>query len=77
MDALLAVLNELGVPVSIVESINVDDPSVEIDRSQLPMLPYIKICDTELTGFISDESIRIAVLNLAMKACYPDFLKNY
>ncbi|MGY5878700.1 MAG: PAS domain S-box protein [Candidatus Thorarchaeota archaeon] len=74
MDTLLAVLNELGVPISIVESINVDDPSVEVDRSKLPMLPYIKICDTELTGFISDESIRSAVLNLAMKDCYPDFL---
>ena len=74
MDTLLAVLNELGVPVSIVESINVDDPSANIDRSELPMLPYIKICNTELTGFISDESIRSAVLNLAMKDCYPDFL---
>jgi len=74
MDTLLAVLSELGVPLSIVESINVDDPSVEIDRTELPMLPFIKICDVELTGFISDESIRSAVLNLAMKKCYPDFL---
>ncbi|TFH10457.1 MAG: PAS domain S-box protein [Candidatus Thorarchaeota archaeon] len=74
MDTLLAVLNELGVPVSIVESINVDEPSAGIDKSQLPMLPFIKICDTELTGFISDESIRSAVLNLAMKDCYPDFV---
>ena len=74
MDTLLSVLNELGVPPSIVESINVDDPSVGIDRTELPMLPFIKICDAELTGFISDEAIRSAVLNLAMKSCYPDFL---
>jgi len=73
-DTLVAVLNEIGVPVSIVESINVDDPSAEINRSKLPMLPSIKICDTELTGFISDESIRNAVLNLALKKCYPGFL---
>jgi hypothetical protein len=38
------------------------------------MLPFIKICDQKLTGFISDEAIRSAVLNLAMKDCYPDFL---
>jgi signal transduction histidine kinase len=74
MDTLLDVLNELGVPPSIVESINVDDPSLEINRTELPMLPFIKLCDVELTGFVSDESIRSAVLNLAMKNCYPDFL---
>lgn len=74
MDILIAVLDELGVPRSIVEELNVDNPSVGIDRAELPMLPYIKICDEELTGFISDEAIRSAVLNLAMKNCYPDFL---
>jgi len=74
MDTLILVLDELGVPHTIVESLDVDDPSVDIDRTQLPMLPYIKICDIELTGFISDEAIRSAVLNLAMKNCYPDFL---
>ncbi|MGY5859731.1 MAG: PAS domain-containing sensor histidine kinase [Candidatus Thorarchaeota archaeon] len=74
MDTLLAVLSELGVPPTIVESINVDDPSADVDRRDLPMLPFIKICDVELSGFISDESIRSAVLNLAMKNCYPDFL---
>ena len=74
MDTLLLVLNELGIPQTIVESIDVDNPSVGIDRAQLPMLPFIKICDTELTGFISDEALRNAVLNLAMKKCYPDFL---
>lgn len=74
MDTLLAVLSELGVPPAIIESIDVDDPSVDVDRSELPMLPFIRICDVELTGFISDESIRSAVLNLAMKNCYPDFL---
>ncbi len=73
-EILLSVLNELGVPSSIVETINVDDPSVGIEADELPILPFIKICDTELSGFISDESVRSAVLNLAMKSCYPDFL---
>ena len=74
METLLSVLDELGVPPSIVESLNVDDPSVGITREEMPMLPFIKICDAELSGFISDEAIRSAVLNLAMKSCYPDFL---
>lgn len=74
METLLSVLDELGVPPSIVESINVDAPSVDIKPEELPMLPFIRICDTELSGFISDEAVRSAVLNLAMKSCYPDFL---
>jgi PAS domain S-box-containing protein len=73
METLLNVLNELGVPKSIVEEFNVDNPSAGVNRDELPMLPFIKICETELTGFISDEAIRSAVLNLAVKNCYPDF----
>jgi len=74
METLLSVLNEQGVPPSMVESINVDDPSAGIDREEMPMLPFIKICDEELSGFISDESIRSAVAKLAMMHCYPDFI---
>jgi len=74
METLLMVLDELNVPRTIVEEINVDDPSKEVDRSELPMLPFIKICEEELTGFIADEAIRNAVLSLALKNCYPDFL---
>jgi PAS domain S-box-containing protein len=74
METLLNVLDELGVQRTIVEELNVDDPSVSVDRDELPMLPYIKICEEELTGFISEEAIRNAVLSLAVKSCYPDFL---
>jgi PAS domain S-box-containing protein len=74
METLLNVLDELSVPRTIVEELNVDDPSVGVNRDELPMLPYIKICDEELTGFISEETIRNAVLSLAAKSCYPDFV---
>ncbi|TFG34667.1 PAS domain S-box protein [Candidatus Thorarchaeota archaeon] len=73
-NTMISVLDELNVPRSIVEVINVDDPNAVVDKTDLPMVPLIKICDHELTGFISEESIRSAVLNLAMKNCYPDFL---
>ncbi len=73
-ETLMSVLDQLSVPRSIVELINVDDPTAAIAKDSLPMVPYIKICDEELTGFISEESIRSAILTLAMKNCYPDFL---
>lgn len=73
-DVLMNILDELSVPKYIVELINVDDPTVNIDRTNMPVVPFIKICEHELTGFISEESIRTAILELAMKSCYPDFL---
>ncbi|MFW9975308.1 MAG: PAS domain S-box protein [Candidatus Thorarchaeota archaeon] len=71
MEIMTAVLDSLGVPLSMVETINVDDPGVEIAEEELPMLPYIKICDKELTGFISENAIRTSVMNLLMTNCYP------
>lgn len=74
MRALLVVLDELSISKSIVEELNVDDPALGIDRHRLPMLPLVKICGEEFTGFISDEAIKNAVLNLAAKSCYPVIL---
>ena len=73
-ETMMSVLDELSVPRSIVELINVDDPNAEVEKESLPMIPCIRICDEEFTGFISEESIKSAVLNLALKNCYPDFL---
>ena len=73
MEILISVLDSMGVPQSMVETINVDDPGVEVTEEELPMLPYLKICKQELTGFISESSIRNSVLNLLMTHCYPDF----
>lgn len=73
MEILTSVLDSMGVPQSMVETINVDDPGVDISEDELPMLPYLKICKMELTGFISEGSIRNAVMNLLMTNCYPDF----
>ncbi|MFW9789285.1 MAG: PAS domain S-box protein [Candidatus Thorarchaeota archaeon] len=74
MEILTAVLDSMGVPRSMVETINVDDPDVDVNTEELPMLPYIKICERELTGFISEGAIRSSVLNLLMTNCYPDFV---
>jgi len=36
------------------------------------MLPFLKICDAELTGLVSDDQVRSAVMALLMKDCYPE-----
>ena len=71
-DILMMVLNEMNVPHHHVEVINVDDPSAGISEGELPMLPFVKICDVELTGLVSDDQVRSAVLALLMKDCYPE-----
>jgi PAS domain S-box-containing protein len=71
-DILMMVLNEMNVSTHHVEVINVDDPSAGISEGELPMLPFIKICDVELTGLVSDDEVRSAVFALLMKDCYPD-----
>ena len=71
-DILMMVLDEMNVPTHHVEVINVDDPSAGISEGELPMLPFVKICDAELTGLVSDDQVRSAVLTLLMKDCYPE-----
>jgi PAS domain S-box-containing protein len=66
-----AVMDEMGVPRSSLEVINVDDPGVNIDAKELPMLPLTRICDTEITGFADVDEVRMAIVNLMMKASYP------
>ncbi|MFW9769372.1 MAG: PAS domain S-box protein [Candidatus Thorarchaeota archaeon] len=73
MEILTSVLESFGVPQGMVETINVDDPIANLTENDLPMLPYIKICDEELSGFISETAIRSAVMNLMVTNCYPDF----
>ncbi|MHA2117146.1 MAG: PAS domain S-box protein [Candidatus Thorarchaeota archaeon] len=73
MEVLTSVLESFGVPASMVETLNVDDPQVAVSEDELPMLPYIKVCNEELSGFISETAIRSAVMNLMVTNCYPDF----
>ncbi|MHA1587215.1 MAG: PAS domain S-box protein [Candidatus Thorarchaeota archaeon] len=70
-DILMMVLDEMSIPHHHVEVINVDDPSAGISEGELPMLPFVKICDVELTGLVSDDQVRSAVMMLLMKDCYP------
>ncbi|MCK5150822.1 MAG: PAS domain S-box protein [Candidatus Thorarchaeota archaeon] len=66
-----AVMDELGVPISVLEVVNVDDPNSNVTEDELPMLPTTRICGTEITGFADVDEVRTAMMNLFMKACYP------
>ncbi|MBD3405313.1 MAG: PAS domain S-box protein [Candidatus Lokiarchaeota archaeon] len=72
LEVLQGVLDELTIPHRVVQEINVDDPLAGVSQDELPMLPFIKICDKELTGFVADDQVRSAVMNLLMKPCYPE-----
>ena len=70
-EILSGVMDELGVPLSVLEIVNVDDPNSNVKEDELPMLPTTRICGTEITGFADVDDVRTAMMNLLMKACYP------
>ena len=70
-EILLGVMDELGVPLSVLEVINVDDPNSKIKENELPMLPLTRICNVELTGFADVDAVRSAIMNLLMQPTYP------
>ncbi len=69
-EILSSVLEEVGVASSTVEVINLDDPAVHLKKEELPVLPYVKLCDIELSGFMSEPQVRQAVMRMLMKPCY-------
>ncbi|MHA1929857.1 MAG: PAS domain S-box protein [Candidatus Thorarchaeota archaeon] len=71
LEILTGVLEEMGMSPSIIEIINVDDPSVDISEDEIPILPLTRICDTEISGFADVDQVRMAVMGLFMKSCFP------
>ncbi len=66
LDTLTTVLDELGIGRSSLNIINIDDPEAGVSEDDLPALPTIHIGDAELTGFLSEEDIRMGVMRLLM-----------
>lgn len=67
-DTLSTILNELGIGRSAVNVINIDDPDSGISEDDLPALPTIQMGDEQLTGFLSEEDLRMGVMRLLMTA---------
>ncbi len=66
LDTLTSVLDELGIGRSSLNVINIDDPASGVSEDDLPALPTIHIGDEELTGFLSEEDLRMGVMRLLM-----------
>ncbi|MDF1540687.1 MAG: HAMP domain-containing sensor histidine kinase [Candidatus Thorarchaeota archaeon] len=70
-EILLSVMDELGIPQSVLQVVNVDDPNSNVKEGELPMLPTTRICSTEITGFADVDAVRTAIMTLLMQPCYP------
>ena len=66
LEMLTNILGEMGISKSILEIINIDDPSVGMTEEDLPALPTIRLVDEELTGYVSDEDLRSSVMKMIM-----------
>jgi PAS domain S-box-containing protein len=72
LEIVQGVMEEMGLSDSMIEVMNVDDPNAEVKEEDLPMLPFIRICEKELTGFVGVDEVRSGIMNLMIKPCYPD-----
>lgn len=71
-ESMMAGLQEFGMPLKTVQVVNVDDPNAEVAENDVPMVPLLRICrDQELTGLVSEDQVRSALLGLVVKSCYP------
>ncbi|UCE10903.1 MAG: PAS domain S-box protein [Candidatus Thorarchaeota archaeon] len=68
LDSLLSVLDELGIPRSVIDLVNIDDPEAEISEDDLPALPTIQMGADELTGFVTEDDLRDSLMRLIMFA---------
>jgi PAS domain S-box-containing protein len=66
LETLTSVLDELGISRTSLNIINIDDPARGISEDDLPALPTIHIGQEQLTGFLSEEDIRIGIMRLLM-----------
>ncbi len=64
LESLKTVLNDLGIGLSILNIINIDDPAAGVSEEDLPALPTIHIGGQELTGFLSEDDLRVEVMRL-------------
>ena len=71
-EILILVADELGIPEETIALINIDDPNSGVSEEDIPMLPCVRICDSELVGLVTDEQIRNNLFTLLVKPCYPE-----
>ncbi|MFW9849757.1 MAG: PAS domain S-box protein [Candidatus Thorarchaeota archaeon] len=65
-DTLSSILDEMGIGRSAINIINIDDPASGVTEDDLPALPTIEMGGQQLTGFLSEEDLRVGVMQLLM-----------
>ncbi len=64
LESLTVILNEFGIGTSYLNIVNVDDPTSDVNESDLPALPTIQMGKEQLSGFLSEDDLRSAVSKL-------------
>ncbi|NWF95772.1 MAG: PAS domain S-box protein [Candidatus Thorarchaeota archaeon] len=62
LEALYLLLDEMSLSHTIVRIIDVDDPASGVPVDELPALPTIRIRNTELAGYVSEDDLRTVVM---------------
>ncbi|MHA1903655.1 MAG: PAS domain-containing sensor histidine kinase [Candidatus Thorarchaeota archaeon] len=70
-EILTGVMEEMSLPLSLIQSINVDDPTASISGDDIPMLPLVRICDVEIIGFADVHQVRSALAKMVLTADFP------
>ncbi|MHA2375670.1 MAG: PAS domain S-box protein [Candidatus Thorarchaeota archaeon] len=70
-EILIGVMEEMGLPLSLIQSINVDDPTASISSDDIPMLPLVRICDVEIIGFADVYQVRSALTKMVLTSDFP------
>ena len=65
-DSLTMILKELGIGQSVIQLINVDDSESDVKEEDLPALPTMLLGKERLSGFVSDDDLRVAISTMLL-----------
>ncbi|MHA1929878.1 MAG: sensor histidine kinase, partial [Candidatus Thorarchaeota archaeon] len=66
LESLTSILNEMGINPMVIDMIDIDSPDSDVTVEEMPALPTIRMAGGELNGFISEDDLRSAVMQLLM-----------
>jgi hypothetical protein len=66
------VLNEFGIPESIVKVIDLDDGDVDFEKEDILQLPTMQFCDSRICGTFNEliDEIRNQVMSVLLNECH-------
>ncbi|NWF94567.1 MAG: PAS domain S-box protein [Candidatus Thorarchaeota archaeon] len=64
-------MKNMGIPECLLQILDIDDPDVDLSGESLPVLPYVRVCDSEMSGLINYDDLVSILVTLELKPCYP------